>query len=46
MDDEVGAIQCCGEELLVALELQVGRHHVISVGQHAVSGHDDIAFDT
>jgi len=33
------------EELLVALEFQLIRHHMRNVRQHAVRRHDDVAFD-
>ena len=45
MQDQVGAVEGGGEERLVALELQFVRHGVAGVGQHAVRGDDDVAFD-
>ena len=45
MDDEIGVIERGGEELLVALEPQGGRHDVIGISQHAVGGHNDVAFE-
>ena len=46
MHDQVGAVERGGEELLVALEFQLVRHHAIGVRQHAVRRHDDIAVNT
>jgi hypothetical protein len=43
--DQVGAVEGGGEEPFVALEFELVRHHVIGVGQHAVAGNDDIAFN-
>ena len=43
--DQVGAIQRRVEEALVALELQLVRHDVLRIRQHAVGGDDDIAVD-
>ena len=45
MDDQIGAVEGGVKELLVALEFQLVRHHVIGARQHAVGGYDDIAFD-
>src|SRR3954447_14748555 len=45
VDDQVGAVQRGIEEFLVALELQLVRHHTICIRKHAVGGHDDVAVD-
>ena len=45
MHDQVGGIEGGGEKPLVALELQLHRHHAIGVRQHAVGGDDDVAVD-
>src|ERR1041385_3861058 len=44
--DQCGAVEGGGEETLVALELQLVRHHVLRIRQHAIAGDDDIAFKT
>ena len=41
--DEVGVIKSRREKLLVALEFQCVRHHLLGVRQHAVGGHDDVS---
>jgi hypothetical protein len=46
MDDKFGAVERGCKELLVALELQRLRHHMVRIRQHAVGGHDDITVDT
>src|SRR4051794_34438851 len=45
VDDQVGAVQRGIEEFLVALELQLVRHHTICIRKHAVGGYDDVAVD-
>ena len=46
MHDQGGTVERFGEEALVALELQFVRHEVLRIGQHAIGGDDDIAFET
>src|SRR5260221_5696828 len=43
--DQVGMVEGCGEEPLVALELQSLRHHAIGVRQHAVGRDDDVTLN-
>ena len=42
---EVGAVESGVEKLLVALELQLVRHDITGIRQHAFRRDDDIAFD-
>jgi hypothetical protein len=43
--DQCRAIERLLEEKLVAFEFQAVGHDMVSVGEHAVRGDDDVAFD-
>jgi hypothetical protein len=45
VQDQVGAVESGVEKLLVALELQLVRHDITGIRQHAFRRDDDIAFD-
>jgi hypothetical protein len=45
VNDRLDFVETVGEITLVGVEFQRLRHHAVRIGQHAVLGHDGVAFD-